>query len=327
MRQIDFRRIFGGSIKPCSSAASPEPAQETQLELSETGTFRNRFGKRIRLSSQLINICFVLLACLGALACAVFFFKKGELFRTAAWPHELFYHRSPTETKRPEPVEGDKSKRSDPQQVEPNSESSSDRSGDPFARAGRFLNLQPPSLVGPERANGDALPSAAIRPSLEELLSRLNTPLAGDAKDLDPGAADRGQAESPATTTAENSRLRLRPPADLKTRGEAAGWSRNARKSRKVRAGRKLAHAAKKNRFRQRPKLAARPGGRLSLEARHRASLLSDAPSNSRPGGDRPGQATTVLKPVMNTGPLGETIRGNSDPISRPIDEFGAGHR
>ena len=337
MRQIDFRRMFGASVKPPLEQTAPGPGRSSELDLTATGAGPVNFLTRhIRLSpSQLANIGFVVLACLGAVLCAVIFFNKGDFLRSAPGRHELFYHVPPTDNKGPEKAGPGQSRA-----TEPKSSSSFDRAGDPFARSAPFLNLRRPLFLGSRSRNGRVSGPTAIPPAPESLLSRLTlVPIEGDpltqALKQDAAQRDRSgrvdaQVALPATT-AEDSRLRLQRPGDSESRLSSAKESAAQVESGKSQPGKKVAQAGQKQRRVQKRGIAgvktAKPARRMTLEERHRASLLSDVPSDNSAvhGMARPATGPNAM--MKGGAPATGIFHGVSHPISLPAGGFGGGHR
>ena len=333
--------MFGGSTKASLEQTGPGPGPSPELDLTATGAGPVNFlTRRIRLSqSQLANIGFVVLACLGALLCAVIFFNKRDFLRSAPGPHELFYDVPPADHKRPGKRGPGQSGAADPHPLERKSSASSDRAGDPFARSAPFLNLGRPLFPGSRSRNGRIPGPTAIQPTPESLLSRLTlVPIEGDAltKALNQNAVQPGRSGEvhahvalPATT-AEDSRLRLQPRGEGESRLSSAKENAAHVESGKSQPGKKGAQVGQKQRRVQKLGTtgvkAAKPARRMTLEERHRASLLSDVPSNNS-AVDGMARPATGPNAITKGGQATGTLHGVSHPISFPAAGLGGGHR
>jgi hypothetical protein len=91
MPHIDFGKVFANGDEP---APKRDPLFEPPPEQPVTPVESSRF-RRSRLGrSDWTNIIFVLIAILGGLFLAFYFFNGAEVLRTAAaWPSEMFYPR------------------------------------------------------------------------------------------------------------------------------------------------------------------------------------------------------------------------------------------
>src|SRR5437868_2969629 len=114
MPQVDLNPLF--TPPPKNRPSRPEPflpdSWKDPRALKPGGT-----PSRLKLSlSQLVNIGFVLVACLGGVISALYFIRGGELFQeVSTWPRELFYGR---------PV-----LRPSPSPIAPGTKTSTDQSG------------------------------------------------------------------------------------------------------------------------------------------------------------------------------------------------------
>jgi hypothetical protein len=170
MPQVDLRPLFNPPRTGCSH---PEPSPEgNPMKSRSRDSAKPRTLVRVTLV-QLTNIGFVLIACLGALISAVYFFKGGELLQeVAAWPRELFYGR-PTPVPKPSPPHDPKtsSALSTNQTV-----AVANESGDPFSPTRKLLSLDT-SPNSSFRPNGSS--SGAPFSTSQSLLNGLNTPAPG----------------------------------------------------------------------------------------------------------------------------------------------------
>src|ERR1043166_8589722 len=86
MPQFDFRQLF-------PSDPTESHPRDGWLEVVDELTDHKKLPPPSQLTrAHWTNIAFVVVACIGALISAVYFFNGGELFRQAAmWPGELLY--------------------------------------------------------------------------------------------------------------------------------------------------------------------------------------------------------------------------------------------
>jgi hypothetical protein len=95
MPQLDFRQALSSpEEKPIPSAEAVQSAPPRSLAGAPADQSKDLIG-RVRLSrSQMTNISFVTIACVGGLACAFYFFNGAEFLRAAAaWAGEFLYPR------------------------------------------------------------------------------------------------------------------------------------------------------------------------------------------------------------------------------------------
>ena len=185
MPQVDLPQLFPVPPPP---TLPPVPLPDPDETGSSTQT---TLLQRLRLDApQWANVAFVLAACIGAVFCAAYLFKGGELFQeVAAWPRELFYARPTPIPKSPEseailpPILPGESM----EQVA----AATDDSGDPFSPASRLLNSFPSTV---RRPNGRIAtnPFSSASPILGNL-QRITPPGAGGAalNELSPSSAGR----------------------------------------------------------------------------------------------------------------------------------------
>jgi hypothetical protein len=99
MPQLDFRQALSSpEEKPISSAEAVQSAPPRSLAGVSAANQSKDLIARVRLSrSQMTNISFVTIACVGGLACAFYFFNGAEFLRAAAaWAGEFLYPRPST---------------------------------------------------------------------------------------------------------------------------------------------------------------------------------------------------------------------------------------
>src|ERR1700736_6244589 len=96
MPQLDFRQALSSpEEKPIPSAEAVQSAPPRSLAGAPAANQSKDLINRVRLSrSQMTNISFVTIACVGGLACAFYFFNGAEFLRAAAaWAGEFLYPR------------------------------------------------------------------------------------------------------------------------------------------------------------------------------------------------------------------------------------------
>src|SRR3984893_14122068 len=96
MPQLDFRQALSSpEEKPIPSAEAVQSAPPRSLAGAPAANQSKDLINRVRLSrSQMTNISFVTIACVGGLACAFYFFNGTEFLRAAAaWGREFLYPR------------------------------------------------------------------------------------------------------------------------------------------------------------------------------------------------------------------------------------------
>ena len=142
MPQIDFGQAFSNSDKSFPSPPSVEtvlipetPAGAQMDEGVESSKFRrSRLGR-----SEWANIIFAIIAILGGLFFAFYFFNGAELLRAAkSWPREYLY----SEPGPPDDAHSDRSRLADSLGLPAPSEgqTAGRASGDPFSRTSDLLN-------------------------------------------------------------------------------------------------------------------------------------------------------------------------------------------
>jgi hypothetical protein len=180
MPQIDFGQAFSTPDDGASSTEKSSTPGASQFPHASVRDVESSKFRRTRLGrSELTNIIFAIIAVLGGLFCAFYFFNGAELLRGAvAWPREFLY---------PQPASPaqdglDRARLAATLGVADPSEHPSDRSGDPFSRANNLLTLDPPPLgrAAPAAAPGTpGLPAAPPVPGPGSLLSQLGSQLPG----------------------------------------------------------------------------------------------------------------------------------------------------
>jgi hypothetical protein len=96
MPQLDFRQALSSpEEKPIPSVEAVQSAPPRSLAGVPAANQSKDLIGRVRLSrSQMTNISFVTIACVGGLACAFYFFNGAEFLRAAAaWAGEFLYPR------------------------------------------------------------------------------------------------------------------------------------------------------------------------------------------------------------------------------------------
>ncbi len=95
MAQLDFRQALSSPEEEAIPAEAVESAPPRSLAGALAADQSKDLAGKMRLSrSQMTNISFVTIACVGGLACAFYFFNGAEFLRAAAaWTREFLYPR------------------------------------------------------------------------------------------------------------------------------------------------------------------------------------------------------------------------------------------
>jgi hypothetical protein len=178
MPQIDFGQAF--STPDENGAPKGETSDPSRLDAKTTHKVAASKFRRSRLGrSDWTNIIFVIIAILGGLFCAFYFFNGAQLLREAArWPREFLYGRPPVNDGNTERAQLAAALGL----TAPLASTSGRDSGDPFSRVGNFSSsFSSPSSPSSPAAPGTTagLPGSVASPDPGSLLSQLGSAAPG----------------------------------------------------------------------------------------------------------------------------------------------------
>jgi len=164
MPQLDFRQALSSpEEKPIPSAEAVQSAPPRSLAGAPAANQSKDLINRVRLSrSQMTNISFVTIACVGGLACAFYFFNGAEFLRAAAaWAGEFLYPRPSAMAAN---IDVSKQQSSPDQAESPGTPSQGPDRPSPFDKSIWPSNLNQPATFANVSPSGTASPNSPNSP-------------------------------------------------------------------------------------------------------------------------------------------------------------------